>query len=277
MKIKSFVLKFFRNIRRHLLESNKVKSYFFYAIGEIALVVIGILIALQINNWNQDQVDRRLEKEYLNRLLVDVQADSKELNRHVRESRISLILAENILTGIGFDTSILLRDDGYLDARKAVAIKDGQLFHEGQTKDNWKVPNAGSQLGILTGFYSFVYTQTTINDLMSTGKIEVIRDRELRDAIQSYYNYFFSGADMEDHVFYPHFRHYQNAMNAIGIPYGSRITMEELKTKIEGDDRLPVAVANLYHAYLRLLNNSRWRKLRIDNLRSALEEALERL
>ena len=47
------MLKFFRKIRYNYMEQNKTGKYFKYAIGEIALVVIGILIALQINNWNE--------------------------------------------------------------------------------------------------------------------------------------------------------------------------------------------------------------------------------
>ncbi|MCB0461581.1 MAG: DUF6090 family protein [Flavobacteriaceae bacterium] len=47
------MIKFFRHIRKSLLMENKTGKYFKYAIGEIVLVVIGILIALSINNWNE--------------------------------------------------------------------------------------------------------------------------------------------------------------------------------------------------------------------------------
>ncbi|MGB5203859.1 MAG: DUF6090 family protein, partial [Eudoraea sp.] len=47
------MIKFFRRIRQSLLTENKIGQYLKYAIGEILLVVIGILIALQINNWNE--------------------------------------------------------------------------------------------------------------------------------------------------------------------------------------------------------------------------------
>ena len=47
------MIKFFRKIRQNLLSEGKTGKYFKYAIGEIVLVVIGILIALQINNWNE--------------------------------------------------------------------------------------------------------------------------------------------------------------------------------------------------------------------------------
>jgi len=56
------MIKFFRNLRQHMIKENKVTKYLLYAIGEIVLVVIGILIALQINNNNEEK--QRVKKEY---------------------------------------------------------------------------------------------------------------------------------------------------------------------------------------------------------------------
>ena len=58
-------MKIFRKIRQKFLSENKFRTYFIYAIGEIVLVVIGILIALQINNWNQAKKDDKALKEYM--------------------------------------------------------------------------------------------------------------------------------------------------------------------------------------------------------------------
>lgn len=55
------MLSFLRKIRRSLIDSSSTKKYLLYAIGEIALVVIGILIALQINNWNEWKKERNVE------------------------------------------------------------------------------------------------------------------------------------------------------------------------------------------------------------------------
>jgi len=59
------MIRFFRKIRTKFLNENKTSQYIKYAIGEIALVVIGILIAVQINNWNQARKDNKILKEYL--------------------------------------------------------------------------------------------------------------------------------------------------------------------------------------------------------------------
>ena len=70
------MIKFFRQIRQIMIKENKVSKYLLYAIGEIALVVIGILIALGVNNWNQEKKDHRLGKDYLLRIHRDLVQDT---------------------------------------------------------------------------------------------------------------------------------------------------------------------------------------------------------
>lgn len=69
------MIKFFRKIRQKLLVQNKFSKYLLYAIGEIILVVIGILIALQINNWNEDRKERKQEKEFITSVKKDLTQD----------------------------------------------------------------------------------------------------------------------------------------------------------------------------------------------------------
>ena len=59
------MIKFFRKIRFGMISKNKISNYIIYAFGEIFLVVIGILIALQINNWNEERKDRIQEQKIL--------------------------------------------------------------------------------------------------------------------------------------------------------------------------------------------------------------------
>jgi len=73
------MIHFFRKTRKQLFTENRFTKYLFYAIGEIFLVVIGILIALQINNWNNLRIERLEEKKsYLN-IKRQIQDDRKEL------------------------------------------------------------------------------------------------------------------------------------------------------------------------------------------------------
>ena len=73
------MIKFFRSIRKSFIEKNQLGNYFKYAIGEILLVVIGILIALQINNWNEKQKEVGFQKEQLFNLVNEIEAMKKFL------------------------------------------------------------------------------------------------------------------------------------------------------------------------------------------------------
>jgi histidyl-tRNA synthetase len=75
------MIKFFRHIRKKLLSENKFSKYLIYAIGEIILVVIGILIALQINNWNEGRKERAQEQELLTQLQSEFKSNLEQLDQ----------------------------------------------------------------------------------------------------------------------------------------------------------------------------------------------------
>lgn len=77
------MIKFFRKIRQRLVEQSKIRSYFVYAIGEIVLVVIGILIALQINNWSEQQKIRAYEITMLKEVSAALDTDLALLDRNI--------------------------------------------------------------------------------------------------------------------------------------------------------------------------------------------------
>ena len=65
------MIAFFRRIRQQLISKNHLSRYLLYAIGEIALVMIGILLALQVNNWNEERKERKIEKGILEDLRIE--------------------------------------------------------------------------------------------------------------------------------------------------------------------------------------------------------------
>lgn len=102
------MIKFFRRIRQKLLNEGKLNRYLIYGIGEIFLVVIGILIALQINNWNEDRKSVKLQKEILKDLLYTLIRDYPDLNRSISGNESSKQSCEIILSH--FDNNIPYND-----------------------------------------------------------------------------------------------------------------------------------------------------------------------
>jgi hypothetical protein len=75
------MIKIFRKIRQNLLVENKTRKYFKYAIGEILLVFIGILIALQVSNWNTGRIDSVEEQKALQSLYSELNSSEKKLSQ----------------------------------------------------------------------------------------------------------------------------------------------------------------------------------------------------
>lgn len=105
------MIKFFRNIRKNPLVEGKTTKYFKYAIGEIVLVVIGILIALQINNWNEQRKENRKLRDIYSNLLLDIKADSVSYSVNLKELKDIDFLHEQLYkTGVQNDTTIVLNN-----------------------------------------------------------------------------------------------------------------------------------------------------------------------
>lgn len=150
------MIKFFRHIRRNLMETGKTSRYLKYAIGEILLVVIGILIALQINTWNNNQVNNRKEKEYLNNLLGDIEIQSKITLDQIAHEKLMRQNCEKALRNL-----------------------------------NSSSPDPDSLNVYLTAITrkTFVIHNPTFQDLKSSGNILLIEDNILRNKILSFYQY----------------------------------------------------------------------------------------
>ncbi len=84
------MIQFFRKIRHQLLTENKFSKYLFYAIGEIVLVVIGILIALQINNWNNNRIKKNAENQYYQNIKRQITEDKQEITGNINYNYVDL-------------------------------------------------------------------------------------------------------------------------------------------------------------------------------------------
>jgi hypothetical protein len=151
------MIKFFRRIRQGLLTENKFSKYVLYAIGEIVLVIIGILIALQLNNWKEQQKLNSNEQEVLKDLRVEVTNNIVALKKVITEHEKSHTAAQKI------------RD--LFDDRETFNEMSESSFEElfRQMDSNWTYdPNNG-----------------ILNSIISSGKIKDITNKELKYLLAS--------------------------------------------------------------------------------------------
>ena len=98
------MIKFFRNIRKKLLSENRIRKYLIYAIGEIFLVVVGILIALQINNMNEESKLRKDEQVLLLQLRDEFESNLTQLNQKI-DMRVRMVNSAQRLLQMIDDTT----------------------------------------------------------------------------------------------------------------------------------------------------------------------------
>ena len=104
------MIKFFRTIRQQLITQNKVSKYLLYAIGEIVLVMIGILLALQVNNLNEERKDRVKSHDVLMEIRENIQFNTSQFKAEIREEKIVIksidIVLENVNKYRKYDDSL---------------------------------------------------------------------------------------------------------------------------------------------------------------------------
>jgi hypothetical protein len=102
------MIKIFRKIRQNLLVENKTRKYFKYAIGEILLVFIGILIALQVSNWNTGRIDSVEEQKALQSLYSELNSSEKKtVSEAIQSHQNSIDTGILIMSVINTDIKIL--------------------------------------------------------------------------------------------------------------------------------------------------------------------------
>ena len=152
------MIKFFRHIRHTLINQNKMGKYFKYAIGEILLVMIGILLALQVNNWNESNRLLETQKVYLEQLLNDVIYMNEGYEKRLTEAKYSL---NEALAGLKYLEQC---DDN--DSNKEY-FDNMLLSHQ-----------------VLSAFYS---VQDTYDEMLSANVLSSLKNQELKNSIKDLY------------------------------------------------------------------------------------------
>ena len=154
------MIKFLRKLRYDFIETGKTRKYLKYAIGEIILVMIGILLALQVNNWNNRQIEISKEETILKNLQIDFKNNIDNLD-----------LAYNLFKEAYQASAMLLeimKDDKELNPTEVELLIDD-------------IVNKPMSFDFITG---------SINEIISTGSLHLIRDPALRKQISNWSYYF---------------------------------------------------------------------------------------
>jgi hypothetical protein len=150
------MFRIFRKTRKNILAISTKNRYLFYAAGELLLVVVGILIALQINNWNEERVEQKEIHEYALNLSASIDSDMEMLVPVEMQMRASIRQAEELAT--------------YLRHRTIAEMDNAELFF----------------LTTHIGYRPYAWNRAAIEQLKSAGGLRRMRNRHLAELISDY-------------------------------------------------------------------------------------------
>lgn len=148
---------FFRKLRQNLFSNGSALRYLSYAIGEIILVVIGIFIAIQANNWNVERNSQKELKQSLEKLLINLKQDTGTIQNNI-ESNTDIVNS--------LDSSLII-------------LKAPEKF----TKEEFS-----QKLFPINRTIHLELEKSSFNNLSETGKLQLISNEMLLDSLINYYN-----------------------------------------------------------------------------------------
>ena len=236
------------------METGKTSKYFKYAIGEIILVVIGILIALSINNWNESRKETIQEQFILKRLSTDITSDISQVSNEIG-------LIDKNTEELKFCIDVILQ-------KKDASIS---VF-----RDNLK-----SMLYLI----SFDQNKTTFNNIISSGQIEYIKNQNLTDSITKYYNNRYQGwdtalLDYTRNIIAPFMLNFDHTPQAtpglVGYDDFTRVDIKQSKIppKTIEDYRDEIFVLNMLR---QKLYNLEGQKLAYKMLKTTMQQLIEQI
>ena len=200
------MIKFFRHIRKELMEQNKTSpnnsvgragKYFKYAIGEIVLVVIGILIALQINNWNDQRLERTQEIKFLKNIKADLNKDLIKL-----------------------DNQLAIRKEKYKGTTKLISQINGAPITD-LDELTYNVVNSLME-------WRFTPNNGTYNELNSSGNLNIISNDSIKSLIMELQELYKTNTFAIEHETFDY-------QEYISKPFNKHLTLQLLFPVYNGD------------------------------------------
>jgi len=181
------MINFFRKIRRQLANENQFFKYSRYAIGEIVLVVVGILIALQINNWNEDRQIKATLRLKLESLIHNLEDDKQNLNDQKEQLRFKIHALQHLLTLAGKQPVSFrnhIRDNMYI-----IPYKENTLYWNGPFPDT-AVKSFVDRVFLESGRTFNGLSSVAYDELILSGMYSLLKNDSLNVALKTYYEMF---------------------------------------------------------------------------------------
>lgn len=151
------MIRFFRKIRQRLLTENKLSKYLLYAAGEILLVMIGILLALQVNNWNEKRKTKAIELDYLIALEEEFEFNLEAIEKSMKLCNSNII---NALSLFDYFTP----NEVSIDDNEFIKLLGGSIFNEIQLR----------------------HSEGVLNEMVSSGKLGLISNAKLKKQLAAW-------------------------------------------------------------------------------------------
>jgi len=219
-------------------------KYILYAVGEIVLVVVGILIALQINNWREAQRNNTWETYYLNRIKEDLQNDLREYEVTSSNSRSRIYLGNLLLIELG---------ENYLEDYLGTLMGNQKRFVEQLEVDSLKLKALRLEQKIRSLAYSRSNTARsfTYNELLTSGRFEILKDDLLRETISDYYWKVEDGSKLEEDL-YSCLRDYIDYLKSENLATYNPNMNSDFTELIQNKEQFKVVLKNLINEHIRV-------------------------
>lgn len=181
------MLKFFREIRQNMLSENKFNKYLVYAIGEIVLVMVGILLALQINNWNESKKEQTITNKYFSGFVSDLEKDRTQLDNLIAVRKKQSTSVNALLK--------MIESNGY----------DLDSFY--------------NHYYYIFPFYRFVPNSNTLEEVLNSSHLRFITDEDIKNRLLDLRASYKSIKLNEEHVYEDRAGYLYNALTLNHIEF----------------------------------------------------------
>lgn len=209
------MIPYFRKIRKQFADNNKPVKYMRYAIGEIVLVVVGILIALSINNWNEKNKTRNRELIYLSNIKEDLKLNIASLGEFISARKETLNAVDTLI--------------GYFEGKRDMNLNKFNFYN----------------LTVLE-WYPFVQHSNTYQELMNSGTFAIISNKSIKNSLQNIQSIYGSITFIENEMQQDYERYlYEPYFNLVDLNSTLKNYIDQKNNKVGDLEEVNIAEINI--------------------------------